>query len=274
MNKKISIITASYNYEKYISETIESVINQTYTNWELIIIDDGSKDNSIEVIKSYCEKDNRIKLYTHENNVNKGLVETLKLGISKATTEWIAFLESDDTFVPNCLEEKVKVIEKHPETALVFSDVNMFGNDELINKNYSRHFERVKKVLDKQQFPTKNLLKYFTEENLIPTFSVVAVKKSELEKCDFNVPYSKAILDYYLWIQLADKYIYYIDKKLSNWRMHDNSYIHSANSFYIEFAFRVMLMNFRTKNTNVSILFTILFYIKRLLLRIKSKFIK
>jgi len=68
---KFSIIMASYNYAGYISQGIESVINQTYQNFELIIVDDGSVDNSVEIIKSYCEKDNRIKLYCH--NKNRGL---------------------------------------------------------------------------------------------------------------------------------------------------------------------------------------------------------
>ena len=64
---KISIITTSYNYEEYIKETIESVLAQSYTNWEMIIIDDGSKDNSVNIIKKYCQKDKRIKLYQHQN---------------------------------------------------------------------------------------------------------------------------------------------------------------------------------------------------------------
>ncbi|MBQ4646380.1 MAG: glycosyltransferase family 2 protein [Candidatus Gastranaerophilales bacterium] len=100
-----SIITASYNYEDYIKETIESVINQTYSNWEMIIIDDGSKDNSVEVIQEYCKKDSRIKLLTHENHKNKGLIETIKLGIKNANNDWIVFLESDDTLASNYLEK-------------------------------------------------------------------------------------------------------------------------------------------------------------------------
>ena len=63
---KVSIITASYNYQDYVKETIESVMAQTYPHWEMVIVDDGSKDNSVEVIKSYCSKDERIKLYQHE----------------------------------------------------------------------------------------------------------------------------------------------------------------------------------------------------------------
>ena len=89
---KISIVTASYNYQDYIKETIQSVLDQTYSDWELIIVDDCSTDNSVDVIKSFS--DDRIKLFINEKNL--GLAETIKLGIENATGEWIAFLESDD----------------------------------------------------------------------------------------------------------------------------------------------------------------------------------
>ena len=113
-----SIITTSYNYENYIKETIESVISQTYPNWEMIIIDDGSKDNSIEVIEEYCKKDSRIKLFTHPNNQNKGLIETVKLGINKAQNDWLVFLESDDTITPNYLEKKLEIIKQNSDISL------------------------------------------------------------------------------------------------------------------------------------------------------------
>ena len=134
MEQKFTIITASYNYENLIKETIESVLTQTYTNWEMIIVDDGSKDNSIEVIKEYCQKDARIKLYTHPKNQNKGLIETIKLGIQKTNTDWIVFLESDDTITPNYLEKKLKVIKENPEVKFIFNDVNLFGNEERIKQ--------------------------------------------------------------------------------------------------------------------------------------------
>ena len=90
---KYSVITASFNYENYIKETIESVQAQSISDWEMIIIDDGSSDNSIETINKYCQLDKRIKLFTHPNNENRGLIETLKLGLEKAQGEWIIFLE-------------------------------------------------------------------------------------------------------------------------------------------------------------------------------------
>lgn len=220
---KISIITTSYNYEEYIKETIESVLAQTYTNWEMIIVDDGSKDNSINTIKEYCEKDKRIKLYQHENGENKGIVESVKLGVEKSTTDWIVFLESDDTICPEYLETKIEVIKKHPDVKFIFNDVNMFGDKERI-KEYQKHFIISKGILSQYFYPT-NLLKHFIGINLVPTFSVVMLKKEILEDIDYNVKF-KPLLDWYLWAQLAvDNKFYYIDEKLTNWRMHTNSYI-------------------------------------------------
>ena len=132
---KVSIITASYNYEKYIEETIQSVIQQTYTDWELIIVDDGSSDNSIKIIKKFCEKDNRIKLYTHENNQNKGLKETLLLGISKAQSNWVVFLESDDLITADYLKKKIDIIQKYPQVGLIFNDVQLFGDEKKVYIN-------------------------------------------------------------------------------------------------------------------------------------------
>ncbi|MBO5737713.1 glycosyltransferase family 2 protein [bacterium] len=224
---KISVITASYNYENYIKETIESVINQTFQDWEMIIVDDGSKNNSVEVIKSYCEKDNRIKFFQHEHGVNKGLAETIKLGIEKSTGDWIVFLESDDTIVPDYLETKLKIIEENQDVKFIFNDINMFGEQNIIEK-YDSYFKKQKKILSKLNFPTK-MLKAFksTHTNLIPTFSCVMVKKISCKNLNFNCPIKKG-LDLYLWLQLLrTNDFYYIDKKLTNWRMHKSSYMNS-----------------------------------------------
>ena len=224
---KISIITASYNYEKYIKETIESVLNQTYTNWEMIIVDDGSKDNSVEIIKEFCQKDDRIKLFQHDNGINKGLAETLKLGISKAQSDWIVFLESDDTITKEYLEEKIKVIENNEDTDLIFNDINLFGDEEKIKNFENGYFIKQKKQLKKIGHKQKiiKLFKNKKNENFIPTFSVVMVRKKIIENLNFDSP-NKPALDFFLWIQIAKDYnYYYIDKKLTNWRMHKNSYI-------------------------------------------------
>lgn len=250
---KVSIITASYNYENYIKETIESVLNQTFQDWELIVVDDGSKDNSVEVIKSYCQKDSRIKLFQHENGENKGLAKTIQLGIEKASSKWIAFLESDDTITPNYLDEKLKIAEKYKDVDFIFNDVHMFGNEEIIKGYNDDFFAKIFSQVKAIQYPAK-LLKLFQKNennNLIPTFSAVMMKKSLVETLDFNSPF-KPWLDWYLWIQCAGENatFYYVDKKLTNWRMHKNSYISTQLSEDEKFRFDIQKLRiiFEFKN--------------------------
>lgn len=225
---KISIITASYNYENYIKETIQSVLNQTFQDWEMIIVDDGSSDNSVNVIKSYCEKDERIKLFQHPNNSNKGLAETVKLGLKQAQADWVVFLESDDTITPDYLEEKLKIAEKYPDVGVIYNALKMFGDQEIIDHYLNGYLGRVIDFTSKLKFPTKMLTAFRdSEDALIPTFSVMMMKKNLFEGIDFNSPF-KPYLDYYLWLQIVSKYnceFFYIDKPLTNWRMHKKSYI-------------------------------------------------
>ena len=231
---KVSIITASYNYENYIKETIESVIAQTFQDWEMIIVDDGSTDNSVDVIKSYSEKDSRIKLFKHENGVNRGLAETLQLGIKHASSDWVAFLEYDDTITPEYLTEKFNIIEKYPDVDFIFNDLNMFGDEDVIADTQC-YFVKQKGILKRYQFPT-NLLEAFkgTHANLISTFSCVMAKKCSLQDLNYKSPI-KSCLDWWLWLQIVCKsQMYYIDKPLTNWRMHKSSYINCDTSNQID----------------------------------------
>ena len=246
MQNKVSIITASYNYEDYIKETIESVMAQTYQDWEMIIVDDGSKDNSVEVIKSYCEKDSRIKLFQHENGMNKGLPETVKLGIEKAEGEWLVFLESNDTITPDYLEEKLKIVNQYPKVGFIFNDINMFGDEERIQGMKDHYFNKLYQILSNFSFPA-NISEAFVEINPVPTFSCVMAKKSLFEGLDFNAA-RKPVLDYYLWVQIAqDNEFYFLNKKLTNWRMSKNSYISTKVEPIIDLKFTQQMNNINYK---------------------------
>lgn len=102
MYGKVSIIMPNYNCEKFIDETINSVLAQTYGNWELLIVDDCSTDNSVEIIKRYCDTDERIKLLVNETN--SGAAASRNWALREATGRWIAFLDSDDIWLPQKLE--------------------------------------------------------------------------------------------------------------------------------------------------------------------------
>lgn len=107
----VSIITPSYNSEKFISETIISIQKQTYNNWELLITDDCSTDKTLKIVRSYLENDNRIKLFKLE--ANKGAGVARNNSIEKATGRFIAFLDSDDQWKPNKLEIQLSFMIKN-----------------------------------------------------------------------------------------------------------------------------------------------------------------
>ena len=110
MNDLVSIIMPSYNTAGYISETIESVLAQTYANWELIIVDDCSADNTDEVVKPYLT-DERIKYLKNEKN--SGAAVSRNYALREAKGKWIAFLDSDDLWLPEKLEKQIAFMEKN-----------------------------------------------------------------------------------------------------------------------------------------------------------------
>lgn len=132
----ISIIVPVFNVEKYITKTINSALSQTYTHIELIIVDDGSIDNSYKICKEISENDNRIKLFKIENS---GVSHARNVGLNKAKGEYILFLDSDDIILPQLLEVCVNKINKHPHVDFV-----VFGMIfEFIHNNRSRRYEKV-----------------------------------------------------------------------------------------------------------------------------------
>jgi glycosyltransferase involved in cell wall biosynthesis len=113
-----SVIMANYNHVNYIGEAIESVLNQTCANWELIVIDDCSTDNSVNTIKNYLS-DRRIRLFNNEKN--KGYIYSLKKGIKLSEGSIIAIIDSDDAIKKNALEKIASVYEDNPDVGLVYT---------------------------------------------------------------------------------------------------------------------------------------------------------
>ena len=123
MNELVSIIMPSYNTARYISDSINSVLSQTYNNWELIIIDDCSTDNTIDVVKSF--KDSRIILL--QNEKNSGAALSRNYALREAKGKWIAFLDSDDVWVPEKLEKQIAFMEEN-DYAFTFTDYRICLN--------------------------------------------------------------------------------------------------------------------------------------------------
>lgn len=252
---RISIIVASYNYEKYIPQTIQSVIEQTYKDWELIIVDDGSKDNSKEIIQSYCQKDSRIRLYTHENNENKGLAETLQLGLKNASGDYVVFLESDDYISSEYLEKKLEIFNKYDNVGFVLNRIELFGAN--LSPQIKKYINFVDSFWNKNNAPI-DISNDIVKNNYIPTFSCVMLKKNLICDCDFQSP-KPSWLDLWLWVQISKKTKFYcVPEKLTYWRQHYNSYLHNSNEKYKElYDFYISLYkSYKPKNIAKMINFT------------------
>ena len=128
MNPLISIIIPTYNRANFIGETLDSVLAQTYTNWECIVVDDGSTDNSLNIIQQYCDKDNRFEVFYRSNNRIKGASSCRNIGLENSKGEFIQFLDSDDCLAPNKLEIQLKKIYNEP-AAIAICKWGVFSND-------------------------------------------------------------------------------------------------------------------------------------------------
>ena len=143
----ISVILTTYNGEKYLAETLESVLNQTYTNLEIIIVDDCSTDSTIDIIKSY--NDERIKLYVNEKNL--GIGDNTNKALSLATGEFIMMQDHDDISSPSRAELQLKCLIDHPDVTGVVLPVKSFNSanppSEIYNKCDEYHIDKTPKDL-------------------------------------------------------------------------------------------------------------------------------
>lgn len=127
MSKLVSIVLPVYNGAKYLRESIESVISQTYTNWELLIVDDCSTDETAEISKEYVQKDSRIKYFL--NKVNLRLPRNLNKGFSLASGEYLTWTSDDNSFKPQALEEMVNALEADEETQFVYASCRIIDEN-------------------------------------------------------------------------------------------------------------------------------------------------
>jgi glycosyltransferase involved in cell wall biosynthesis len=199
-NPKVSVVIPTYNRAHLISRAIQSVLNQTYQDFEIIIVDDGSKDNTEEVVKNL--NDNRIRYIRH--NTNKGASAARNTGIKASKGEYIAFQDSDDKWFPDKLEQQVKAFDKVPsKVGVVYSGFYRIEGD---NKIYipSAH------IAQKEGNIHNELLR----RNFIGTPAVL-IKKECFENAEYFDETLPALEDWNLWIELSKYYLFkYVNKPL------------------------------------------------------------
>lgn len=206
MSELISIITPTYNCERFIGETIESVLKQSYKNWEMIIVDDCSTDNTYDVVKKYADNDSRIKYYLLEENSGAAVARTKAMQL--ATGDYIAFLDSDDLWISNKLECQLKFMKENNYNFTCTEYEQIDENGKSLNK--------IIKVKNKTNYNGVLL-------NCPVGNSTVMYNVSKMGK--FQVPNIRKRNDDALWLQMLKKeeYIYGIKEVLMKYRIRENS---------------------------------------------------
>lgn len=221
MNPLVSVVIANYNSEKYIQSAIQSILNQTYQNFELIIIDDCSTDGSLSLIKTIANKDSRIRVI--EQHENKGVTFTRQNGLQNANGKYVAILDADDIALPTRLEEQVSVLEKLLDVVLVTSHYKVINERGKVKR-------KIKKV-----HTNEAAIKWFMTFGNCFVHSTIMFRLSEALNVGGYDQSIKRGLDMELTSKLLTKgKIYTIPKVLCYWRSYSKSMTKSVHKTELE----------------------------------------
>lgn len=265
-NQLVSVLIPAYNHEDYVQETIKSIINQTYQNIELLIIDDGSKDNTWEKIQEMKTKCEKRFVNTHfETKNNEGVCSTLNKLINLSKGEFVYIIASDDIAKPQAIEKEINFLSNNPQYSLVV------GDNEIIDKNgkicywnkkrkcvYSIKQARFKTFVEYLKrhnnfFNDKNFGKYTTifRGNYIPNGYLI---RKSIYKLIGMYPEGQYLEDWWFMLQLS-KYskMKYLNEILFSYRWHDSNTIKNGKLMKIVGENTLKLENEILKNVDKSI---------------------
>lgn len=237
---KVSVVVPSYNQASYISDCISSILTQTKKDYEIIVVDDASTDNTIEMIKPYF---NKIKLI--QNRKNFGAFSfTSNIGIRHATGDYILIVSADDWLSPTILKEESAILDKYPQIGLVYSQaIDIVEGKEIL---------KMPKPAGKKSYigREQDFQLLLTKGDFIPSINAL-VRKSVYKKVGLFDENLRYMVDYEMWIRIAQKYPFaYIAKPLTFYRVHGknlhlNSDFHKRNQ--VEFKY-ILNKYFSKKN--------------------------
>lgn len=217
----VSIITPTYNHEKYIGDCIRSAQLQTYRHWEMIIVDDGSTDNTYAVALSFAATDSRIKVYTQSNVGIFRLGETYNFALSQSTGKYVAVLEGDDVWLPEKLELQVNEMEKDDDAVLSWGQA--FSSTADLSADYNLHptVQRGNAIF--MNTPVKSACKDLLFTCFIPALTVL-IRRSALDKIGgFIQNHGLPLVDLPTWQQLSLLGPFrYVKIPLGRWRIYSN----------------------------------------------------
>lgn len=216
----ISIISPTYNHEKYIGKCIESVLQQDFSEWEMIILDDGSTDNTYAVALGYAEKDSRIRVLTQQNVGVFNLAETYNKGLSISTGKYIAVLEGDDLWNRDKLSKQFKLMENDPSIVLAWgkamlvneNDTDVYYSSPQVDNMPLEHFNNI---------PAGSIIEIRTRDAWIPALTMLIRKDALVKIGGFIQTHNMPLVDVptILYLSLLGRF-HFENHVLGKWRIY------------------------------------------------------
>jgi glycosyltransferase involved in cell wall biosynthesis len=182
----VSIIIIFFNGEEFLEEAIESIFSQTYANWELLLVDDGSTDGSTEIALRYSKQfPQQIRYLEHDQHQNRGMSATRNLGIRHAKGEYLIFLDSDDVWIPQCLNTLVAIFNHHPEINAAYGNTlywrSWAQNSEHVAEDNCDHVAELTHHPNTIFSPSQLLTLFINDGATVPCICSLMVKRSLIE---------------------------------------------------------------------------------------------
>lgn len=229
MNKKVMVFMPCYNCEKYVAQAIESVLQQSYRQFELIILDDGSTDRSFKIIEKYAAQDRRIRIYRNEKN--QGIVFTRNRGLDLCECDYLGLMDADDITVPKRLEREIAFLEEHPDITVVGGRYQQMNESGELSEHRSELVQSDSAIRAHMLF-----------HNVIANGTVLMRKKWIDDKgIRYKIQY-KSGEDYRFWCEvLREGRMYNMDQVFQYYRVHEASLEHVSNNQHQESRYENMM---------------------------------
>ncbi len=219
---KVSVIVVNYNQGRYLAGAIESVLGQTFEDLEVILVDDGSRDDSIESIRRLVDRSpDRLSFHHHPQHQNLGIARSYALGIAACKGHYIAFLEADDRWDRKYLERKMALLDRHPEIGVIFSPYKIvsegwYGCDMAFR-------QWILGLFVPRHVSFRNLGNLMRKNN-VATFSAFVTRRSLLADISLNLSPDILYVDWWILVQLSMRSEFFLDRSsIVYWRHHSDS---------------------------------------------------
>lgn len=220
--EQVSIILPTYNRAHCIGTAVESIISQTYPAWELLVVDDGSTDDTEEIVAGYAACDDRVRYYRQPQN--RGVSAARNEGIRLARFDYIAFQDSDDVWHPDKLEKQIRIFAKRPETGLVYCAIRGTRQD--------GSPVRIPDAAMDRGLLQGNLYRLLLQGNVIDCPAAV-IRRSCTEKCGMFDDTLTCLEDWELFLRIAAEYeIGYVDEALVDSDIHNEGVSSHAGGYF------------------------------------------